>query len=210
MPAPPCPDRSSSVGLALAEAARHGAEMRARLALPLGEALRLPDLELEALADEDRRVGDSGIGAELFRQHDAAVRIDLQDAALAVEGRGEALVVLREGLEDGSRRVGDRLPAAARRRRRSPAGRAPDSSRRRPGLRAPAPPETAPAPTPDLSGRAGSRMWRRNRPSPLSPARRRLLRRRKHAAASSLGPARNPPASRHDRTIAGMLWSIMG
>ena len=100
--------------VALAEAARHRAQMLARLALPLGKALRLPDLELEPLADENGRIVDAGIGAEFFRQHDAAVRIDLQDAALAVEGRREAFVILRKGLED-RQPVGDRLaqPRAA-------------------------------------------------------------------------------------------------
>src|SRR5262245_24894056 len=73
--------------------------MRACLALPLGKALRLPDLELEALPDEDRRLADAGVGPEFLRQDDPAVRVDLQDAALAVEGSREALVVFRKGLE---------------------------------------------------------------------------------------------------------------
>ena len=77
-------------------------------ALALGEALRFPNLELESLSDEDGGVGDAGIVAELVRQDDAAVRIDLEDAALAVEGGRQALVVLGEGLED-SEPLGDGL-----------------------------------------------------------------------------------------------------
>src|SRR5688572_17860965 len=88
--------------------------MLPRFALPLGETPRFPDLELEALADEDGRIRDPGIGAELFGQDDPPVRIDFQDPALAVKGGGEALVVFRKGGEYG-KPVGDRLlePGAA-------------------------------------------------------------------------------------------------
>src|SRR6185503_9478318 len=82
------------------ERARYRAEMRARGCAPFGEALRLPDLELEPLPYENCSVGDPDMGDELFRQHHATVRVDLQDAALAIESRGKALVVLRERRKD--------------------------------------------------------------------------------------------------------------
>ncbi len=143
--------------------------MRPRLALPLGKPLRLPDLELEALPDEHRRVGDAGIGAKLLRQDHAAVGIDLEDAALAVKGGGKGLVVVGKGLErlqplgDGRLQPG----AAGIDRRTVERGIAIEPVLR---LRGPARRGMAPEPTPDPSGRAGSRMWPRNRPSPLASA----------------------------------------
>ena len=129
-------------------------------------------------------------------------------------------MVLRKGLED-RKPVGDRLAAASRRRRRSPAGRAPDSSRRpsRRRPRASATTGTAPAPKRGPSGRAGSR-YVATKPS-IAPLARR-------PAVSGIGPARLPRArcgacgSRRNASAdrlsgrgpsevtAGMSWSIMG
>ena len=129
---PPARIARCDVGLELPEPARHRAKMRARLALPLGEALRLPDLELETLADEDRRVAR----CRHRRGIPPAARCGRPDRSSGCGSRRRRRSRGSRGPPKRSRRrprrFGDRLPAAARRRRRSPAGRAPDSSRRRP------------------------------------------------------------------------------
>src|ERR671912_909274 len=68
-----------------AQRAGNGTQSRSRVPLTHGEPLRLPDLELEALAHENRSVVDAGHLSKLVRQHDSAVAIDLHHAALAIE-----------------------------------------------------------------------------------------------------------------------------
>src|SRR5690606_31852340 len=64
-----------------------------------GEALRLPQLELVALADEGHPVADPGMRLDAVRQDDAPVLIELEDLALADQRRRQIFVVFRKGLE---------------------------------------------------------------------------------------------------------------
>ena len=69
-----------------------------------GEALRLPDLELVALADEGHPVADPRMVADRLGQDHASLPIAFEDLALADQRRRQILVILRERLEIGEAR----------------------------------------------------------------------------------------------------------
>ena len=75
---------------------------------PVGsEALRLPDLELVALADEGHPVADPGMLADGVGEDHPPLAVVFEDLAFADQGRRQIFVILREGLEIGEARPDD-------------------------------------------------------------------------------------------------------